>query len=606
MKSLQVWKERVFGTKIDLDNASYDCVDVSKSWAEYLYDEPWTKSLSWGNAKDLYDNVSSAYWTRMAGNVKPEPGWIFVSNGLMGGGYGHTGVVVSVDGDNFTIYQQDTFKQVPIYTGVFSWRANYVRGFLKPVKAYTPGKEVPLEGFQRVVVPQGVNWREAPNTAAKVRDLFDPGTVVDFKGWVRGESVEGNDIWFVGRYTGGYCHSSGFTDMGTHDLSDLNVSVGKTDRQVAAAAMNVRSAPNLTVNNVVDLKQPGTVVAMKGYVHGTAVDNIDVWFVTADGYYVWSGGFTNQTTSDLPDLTVSKNPTTPTTPTPEVKYPETTTDQLVTKVYNKKNPIGADYAPAVIAVGNGQTLRSEAAVALTFMNVAGAGLVPQSGYRSYATQKSLYDAYVKQDGQAAADTYSARPGYSEHQSGLAMDFAPIAESFESSAAFKWLTANGHKFGWILRYPKGSEAVTGYTYEPWHWRYVGVTVATDMYNKGEKTLEQYFGIQGGLYPDQEPTTPTDPTPTDPKPDPETPSNPPEVIPVPPAEAAGSATKFVTRLATQFATVALVVQGAAGILQMYTGLFLDASARGWITVVGTVLLIGAVQFGYKVDSKFKWPF
>ena len=158
----------------------------------------------------------------------------------------------------------------------------------------------------------------------------------------------------------------------------------------------------------------------------------------------------------------------------------------------------------------------------------------------------------------------------------------------------------------MRYPKGSEAVTGYTYEPWHWRYVGVTVATDMYNKGEKTLEQYFGIQGGLYPDQEPTTPTDPTPTDPKPDPETPSNPPEVIPVPPAEAAGSATKFVTRLATQFATVALVVQGAAGILQMYTGLFLDASARGWITVVGTVLLIGAVQFGYKVDSKFKWPF
>lgn len=603
MKSLQVWKERVFGTKIDLDNASYDCVDVSKSWAEYLYDESWTKSLSWGNAKDLYDNVSSAYWTRMAGNVRPEVGWIFVSNGLMGGGYGHTGVVVSVDGDNFTIYQQDTFKQVPIYTGVFSWRANYVRGFLKPVKAYTAGKDVPLEVYQRIVVPQGVRYRDAPNTGANIRETFDPGAVVDFKGWVRGENVEGNDIWFVGRYTGGYCHSSGFTDMGTHDLSDLNVSVNKTDRQVATAAMNVRSAPNLTVNNVVDLKQPGSVVSMKGYVHATNVDGIDVWFVTSDGNYIWSGGFTNQTTSDLPDLTVPTLPTNPTNPTPEVKYPAATTDQLITKVYNKKNPIGEDYAPAVIAVGNGQNLRSEAAASLALMQTAGAGLTPQSGYRSFATQKSVYEGYVKQDGQAAADTYSARPGYSEHQSGLTMDFAPIAESFATTPAFKWLQEQGYKFGWILRYPADKVAITGYSYEPWHWRYVGVTVATDMHNKGITTLEEYFGVPGGLYPGQDVVVvPTDPKPTDP----ETPSNPPEVIPVPPAEAAGSATKFVTRLATQFATVALVVEGAAGLLQAYTGLYLDGTMRGWITVIGTLLLIGAVQFGYKIDSKFKWPF
>jgi len=125
-------------------------------------------------------------------------------------------------------------------------------------------------------------------------------------------------------------------------------------------------------------------------------------------------------------------------------------------------------------------------------------ITPASGYRSYATQTSVYNNYVSQYGQASADTFSARPGYSEHQSGLAIDFSPIDVSFASTAQFTWLTHNAYRYGFVLRYPEGKTYITGYTYEPWHWRYVGVTTATDMHNRGIPTLEDYYGIEGGDY------------------------------------------------------------------------------------------------------------
>lgn len=123
---------------------------------------------------------------------------------------------------------------------------------------------------------------------------------------------------------------------------------------------------------------------------------------------------------------------------------------------------------------------------------------------------------MKQDGQEAADRYSARPGFSEHQTGLTMDFSPIEESFATSAASAWLTENAYKYGWVLRYPAPKESVTGYMYEPWHWRYVGVTVATDMRSKGISTLEEYFDVEGGGYKEEDPivvdpNTPEVPTP-----------------------------------------------------------------------------------------------
>lgn len=117
-----------------------------------------------------------------------------------------------------------------------------------------------------------------------------------------------------------------------------------------------------------------------------------------------------------------------------------------------------------------------------------------SGYRSYKTQTYLYNNYVSRDGKQAADTYSARAGYSEHQTGLAFDVNIVNSSFANTAEGKWLNDNCYLYGFIIRYPKGKEDVTGYTYEPWHLRYVGKELAKKLYNDGNwLTIEEYFGI-----------------------------------------------------------------------------------------------------------------
>lgn len=115
-----------------------------------------------------------------------------------------------------------------------------------------------------------------------------------------------------------------------------------------------------------------------------------------------------------------------------------------------------------------------------------------SGYRSYADQKRIYNNYVAADGQAAADTYSARPGHSEHQTGLAIDLNSLESSFAYTAEGKWIAANCHKYGFILRYPYGKTDKTGYIYEPWHVRYVGLEVAQKITESG-LCLEEYYGI-----------------------------------------------------------------------------------------------------------------
>ena len=118
----------------------------------------------------------------------------------------------------------------------------------------------------------------------------------------------------------------------------------------------------------------------------------------------------------------------------------------------------------------------------------------QSGYRSYGFQKELYDNYVKEDGKEAADTYSARPGHSEHQTGLAFDLNTITDDFQYTNEGIWVNENCYKYGFILRYPKGKEEITGYKYESWHLRYVGVELATKLYNNGDWiTLEEHFNL-----------------------------------------------------------------------------------------------------------------
>ena len=123
----------------------------------------------------------------------------------------------------------------------------------------------------------------------------------------------------------------------------------------------------------------------------------------------------------------------------------------------------------------------------------------QSQFRSYETQKKLYNNYVNRDGKAAADTYSARPGYSEHQTGLAFDVCAknkpcISSDFNTTPEAKWLSDNAWRFGFILRYVKNKTNETGYKYESWHFRYVGSELAEKLYNNGDWiTMEDYFGF-----------------------------------------------------------------------------------------------------------------
>lgn len=120
----------------------------------------------------------------------------------------------------------------------------------------------------------------------------------------------------------------------------------------------------------------------------------------------------------------------------------------------------------------------------------------QSPYRSYQTQATLYQRYCDKDGKTIADTYSARPGHSEHQTGYAIDITNGAgqslSSFESTKEFYWMKENAHHYGFILRYPKGKEKenITGYQYEPWHYRYVGVEVATKV-KELDITFDEYY-------------------------------------------------------------------------------------------------------------------
>lgn len=117
-----------------------------------------------------------------------------------------------------------------------------------------------------------------------------------------------------------------------------------------------------------------------------------------------------------------------------------------------------------------------------------------SGYRGYNNQRTLYNNYVARDGKDAADTYSARPGHSEHQTGLCFDLNSVNDSFSYTDEGKWVNNNAHLYGFIIRYPKGKESITGYQYESWHLRYVGKELALELYNNGNWiTMEEYFGL-----------------------------------------------------------------------------------------------------------------
>ena len=165
-------------------------------------------------------------------------------------------------------------------------------------------------------------------------------------------------------------------------------------------------------------------------------------------------------------------------------------------IVNKKHALPSTYAP-----GEDPTAGQQVRALIHRMQELGYPISDSySGYRSYDYQTELYNNYVAREGQAAADTYSARPGYSEHQTGLAFDILDshgnLLDGPEYHDAIHWLHTHAHEYGFIIRFQPGKEAITGYQAEAWHLRYVG-DKATAIYNSG-LSLEEYFGVPGGNY------------------------------------------------------------------------------------------------------------
>lgn len=133
---------------------------------------------------------------------------------------------------------------------------------------------------------------------------------------------------------------------------------------------------------------------------------------------------------------------------------------------------------------------------------AGHTFTASSSFRSYDSQVATYNHWVSVNGSyAAADRVSARPGYSEHQTGLTIDLATSGcalECFGGTSAYAWIKAHAASYGFIERYPAGYESITGYSAEPWHWRYVGPSTAQAFVSSGVRTLEQYWAMPGGTY------------------------------------------------------------------------------------------------------------
>ncbi|MFC9936000.1 MULTISPECIES: D-alanyl-D-alanine carboxypeptidase family protein [Micrococcaceae] len=174
---------------------------------------------------------------------------------------------------------------------------------------------------------------------------------------------------------------------------------------------------------------------------------------------------------------------------------------------NKKYPLSpVKYAPKTVAVkGTNVRLKSSAAKAYTKMAKAaakdGVKIRAVSGYRSYNRQAELFNYYTRIYGKSYASRISAVPGTSEHQTGLAIDVGNangacgLQACFANTPVGKWVGKNAHKYGFIMRYQKGQESVTGYSYEPWHFRYLGTSLAKSVKNSGAKSLEAYYGVSG---------------------------------------------------------------------------------------------------------------
>jgi len=185
----------------------------------------------------------------------------------------------------------------------------------------------------------------------------------------------------------------------------------------------------------------------------------------------------------------------------DIKFVDNPNNILV--LVNKNNQLKQGFVPnnlesiSLKYSNSDKYLKKEAKIAFENLSdeasKSGYRIVAVSAYRDYNYQMELFNYYVEEKGLDYALNCSAKPGHSEHQTGLAVDVEGSNKSyddFEASPEFEWMKNNAHKYGFILRYPKGKEHITGFKYEPWHYRYVGVNIATYLY-QNNLTLEEYL-------------------------------------------------------------------------------------------------------------------
>lgn len=258
------------------------------------------------------------------------------------------------------------------------------------------------------------------------------------------------------------------------------------------ALLNVRSGPGTNYDAVTQLPEKSAVTVISEENGWTKIDYQGTERYVSSQYLTYTDPNEAQSTSEAENESQSESTSAaPLSGTTSKGYKIETIDGVTyvdgVLVANKTYSVPKSY---------GSGLTSETSAAFEKMKTAaekeGIYLNIISGYRSYETQERLYNSYVERDGKAQADTYSARPGTSEHQTGLAMDLNSLSGSFGETKEGKWLAAHCAEYGFIIRYPQGKQSVTGYIYEPWHVRYLGVDTATKIYQSG-LTLEEYYGI-----------------------------------------------------------------------------------------------------------------
>lgn len=270
---------------------------------------------------------------------------------------------------------------------------------------------------------------------------------------------------------------------------------------------------SVTNEGVITAKEAGTCTIEAYYENDYRL--VATMEVTVIDPYVITEPETTTPETPAPETTTPETPAPETTvpdtkPTPETETdpPASSSTPAPTPEYtgsHKKEVIdGITYFDGVMIANKTYTLprsynpgvQPEAMDAFYDMQAAaaseGISLWILSSYRSYDDQEVIYNRYVSQDGRDAADTYSSRPGHSDHQTGYTFDLNSLEQDFQYDPAGQWLDKNCYKYGFIIRYPKGKDSSTGYMYEPWHVRYIGVDLATRVTQSG-LSLEEYFGI-----------------------------------------------------------------------------------------------------------------